>query len=303
MAVTPSTSSPAPGKKVQFEIRIWTNVSGMTATIKASVAAAKDGTAFTQPVFMSPCQSPASCTVPTVPRTQKEPYTPQAEAQLTVPASAPAGDKVTVTFTYTATYGATKVQKWGKQPVLVTVTKPPSSPSPSPTPTGHSSPGASNGGGHSSGTKSHGGSSTSAHSSHSTPGTTVPGTSGSEFSLAGGTQNTGTAVNGLGAQLPIGPLPTVPGSVTSISPPGNAGNLFPKISPSSIPNPAPGTPPVAARGRQATTTGDSSPIPPLGSAEFGAQVLGLVLLALGVVIAITRLSLRRSRAGGSPSSQ
>jgi hypothetical protein len=46
---------------------------------------------------------------------------------------------------------------------------------------------------------------------------------------------------------------------------------------------------------------DSSTIPlSLGSSEFGAQILGLIVLLLGVAIAVTRISLRKTRAAGKP---
>ncbi|HEY4462386.1 MAG TPA: hypothetical protein VGN41_06930 [Streptosporangiaceae bacterium] len=82
-------------------------------------------------------------------------------------------------------------------------------------------------------------------------------------------------------------------------PAGTASNLFPQISPSAVPSPAPGT--QANPGRQTQPVADSSTIPlALGSSEFGAQILGLIVLLLGVAIAVTRISLRKSRAAGKP---
>jgi hypothetical protein len=81
--------------------------------------------------------------------------------------------------------------------------------------------------------------------------------------------------------------------VSTTIPGGNASNLFPQISPSSTPSPAAGSP---ASGQGAQPVADSSRIPlALGSSEFGAQIVGLIVLLLGVAIAVTRLSIRRTR--------
>jgi hypothetical protein len=91
----------------------------------------------------------------------------------------------------------------------------------------------------------------------------------------------------------VSALPAVGGVSTTI-PAGNASSLFPQISPSASPSPAPGTP--AASSKQAAPVADSSRIPlSLGSSEFGAQIVGLIVLLLGVAIAVTRLSLRKTR--------
>jgi hypothetical protein len=85
--------------------------------------------------------------------------------------------------------------------------------------------------------------------------------------------------------------------VSTTIPGGNASNLFPQISPSSTPSPAAGTP-AAAKGAQPVA--DSSRIPlALGSSEFGAQIVGLIVLLLGVAIAVTRLSIRRKSTPGT----
>jgi hypothetical protein len=105
-----------------------------------------------------------------------------------------------------------------------------------------------------------------------------------------------------GTSLPIGTVPLVnpvPGISTTI-PAGSASSLFPQISPTAVPSPAPGTP--AAAGKQRPVA-DSSTIPlALGSSEFGAQILGLIVLLLGVAIAVTRISLRKTRTAGKTGS-
>ena len=104
--------------------------------------------------------------------------------------------------------------------------------------------------------------------------------------LSGSTENIGS--------VQLGALPAVAGISTTV-PAGNASNLFPQISPSSSPTPAPGTQP-AAPNKATEPVADSSRIPlSLGSSEFGAQIIGLIVLLLGVAIAVTRLSLRKTR--------
>jgi hypothetical protein len=116
---------------------------------------------------------------------------------------------------------------------------------------------------------------------------TTPGVSGTSYSL--------------GTSLPVGsvPLVGVPGTSTII-PAGSASNLFPRISPSPVPSPAPES--LASPGKQDRVV-DPPTIPlSLSSSEFGAQLVGLIILLLGVAIALTRLSLRKVRATGKPGS-
>ena len=62
------------------------------------------------------------------------------------------------------------------------------------------------------------------------------------------------------------------------------------------PAPAPGTTVAVPDQAQAEPVADTSRIPlSLGSSEFGAQIIGLIVLLLGVAIAVTRLSVRKTR--------
>ncbi|HWG14090.1 MAG TPA: hypothetical protein VG268_12535 [Streptosporangiaceae bacterium] len=201
-----------------------------------------------------------------------QPSQPQVEMQVEVPKNAPAGETITYRATLTVKNGSSNVTAQATAPA-VTVAKAATT-SPTPTPTKSNSPSANGGGSKSSG---------------STP-------AGSTVTIPGLSSTTA----GIGTNIPIGPLPAVAGVSTTI-PGGNASNLFPQISPSSTPSPAAGTPagtPAAAKGSQPVA--DSSRIPlALGSSEFGAQIVGLIVLLLGVAIAVTRLSLRKTRATGS----
>jgi len=108
----------------------------------------------------------------------------------------------------------------------------------------------------------------------------------------------------LATGLPIGNIPVVGSAVPGVStmiPAGSASSLFPEINPSATPSPSPGA--QAGFGRQGDPVADSSTIPlSLGSSEFGAQIVGLIILLLGVAIAVTRISLRKARTTGKPGS-
>jgi hypothetical protein len=106
--------------------------------------------------------------------------------------------------------------------------------------------------------------------------------------------------------LPVGNLPFVngsngsngsnglTGSSSTLSPGGNAGGLFPTLSPSSSQSGSakPG------RGPTARTVANTSALP-LGAPVVGAQLIGLGVLALAFVLAVTRLSIRRRPAAAA----
>ena len=243
--VTPSSATVQAGKKVDFRIAAWASAGREKGTITATVRDTKHTLGLASPTFIIGCGSKTSCTFSPLPT--KEPTTPQAEAELTIPGKAQNGDRVTVTFKMTA------------------------SPEPSPSPSASPS-------------KSKTGTSA---------GATPTRSAGTNAGVAGTTY-------GLGTGLPIGPLPPVgaagvPG-ISATIPGGNASNLFPQINPT--PSPAPGTQADPTKGG-AQPVADSSIIPlSLGSPEFGAQIFGLLMLLLGAVIAVTRISLRKTRAVG-----
>lgn len=97
--------------------------------------------------------------------------------------------------------------------------------------------------------------------------------------------------------LPVGSLPFVDTPGSTLSPGGNAGGLFPTVSPT--PDASPGTPP-GQQEPSARIVANTSAMP-LGAPVVGAQLAGLGVLALAFVLAVTRLSIRRrpadSRAG------
>jgi hypothetical protein len=200
-----------------------------------------------------------------------EPGTPQIEAEVSVPKSAPGGE--TIKFSATVSVPGNTLTATASAPT-VTVAKPAAATSPTAKPATNSQ------------------ATTGATSGSASAGSTatIPGVSGSTYSLA--------------TSLPIGNIPVVgsgvPGFSTTI-PAGSASSLFPQINPSATPSPAPGA--KAGSGKQGDPVADSSTIPlSLVSSEFGAQIVGLIILLLGVAIAVTRMSLRKARTTGKPGS-
>lgn len=99
--------------------------------------------------------------------------------------------------------------------------------------------------------------------------------------------------------LPVGNLPFLNGSdgtnsTSTTSPGGNASGLFPAVNPSA--QSGSGKPAQRANAR---TVANTSALP-LGAPVVGAQLVGLGVLALAFVLAITRLSIRRRPVPAGP---
>ena len=92
--------------------------------------------------------------------------------------------------------------------------------------------------------------------------------------------------------LPVGPLPSIPAASPTLSPGGNAANLFPTLDP----KPTRSAAPPAPSGRRAHTlpVADTSALPE-GAPVVGAQLAGLAALGLAFALVITRLTVRRRR--------
>jgi cobalamin biosynthesis Mg chelatase CobN len=269
--VTASAKSVQPGATVLFRISAYTNLSvtGAPGKITSTLTPSSKTPAFAAPVYTVGCSSTSGTTCNlTVPNKSSQ---PQVEAQVTVPKTATAGETVTYRATVTVTDGSSTLTATATAPTI-TVAKAAT------TPTASSSPSK----------KKAAAAATSSSAGSTSAGSTVdiPGLSGTTESV--------------GAAIPLGALPAVAGVSTTIPgisttvPAGNASNLFPQINPTASPSPAPGTPPASSK--EADPVADSSRIPlSLGSSEFGAQIVGLIVLLLGVAIAVTRLSLRKTR--------
>jgi len=93
------------------------------------------------------------------------------------------------------------------------------------------------------------------------------------------------------AQAPGLNVPGLNGVGSSVLGVGNAANLFPRISPSASPSP-----PAGANGPKTANAAPPAKLAllPLGMPVMTAQVIGLLALGLAFLLALTRLSLRRS---------
>jgi hypothetical protein len=131
------------------------------------------------------------------------------------------------------------------------------------------------------------------------PGADVPGVTFSDAPVAAGA---------LGVALPIGALPVVGAggpAVTKNVPAGNAASLFPEITPSAAPpttaaGSGTGTGPGASSGQDAVATSAVLPISLTGS-QFEAQIIGLMILLIGITVVLTGISVRKVRAAARPS--
>jgi hypothetical protein len=107
-----------------------------------------------------------------------------------------------------------------------------------------------------------------------------------------------TTLIGAGNAAGLFPLiaPAPEGVASTVVGAGSATGLFPQITPPATPSPAPGGLPQAAgsstgRVGAAVRAADASATPP-GRQVLTDQVLGLIALALAILLAITRLSVR-----------
>ncbi|HEX6447955.1 MAG TPA: hypothetical protein VF060_00660 [Trebonia sp.] len=128
--------------------------------------------------------------------------------------------------------------------------------------------------------------SSSTSSSSSAPGSASPGTT-----------TTVPLPSAATSALPVGGLPFLNGSGSTLSPGGNASSLFPTLKPSS-----PGVPSAANQGGQPHSQPVADTLPAEASVT-GAQYAGLGALAVAFILSVTRLSIRRRHAakpgGGS----
>ncbi len=94
--------------------------------------------------------------------------------------------------------------------------------------------------------------------------------------------------------LPVGSLPGIPAVSPTLSPGGNAADLFPTLDPTPTASPTQSAPKARTR-----PVADTSALPE-GAPVVGAQLAGLAALALAFVLAVTRLSIRRRPAATPP---
>jgi hypothetical protein len=88
--------------------------------------------------------------------------------------------------------------------------------------------------------------------------------------------------------LPVGSLPNLRATSPTLSPGGNAAGLFPTLDP----KPTPTLTPISVQKADGRPVADTTTLPE-GAPIANAQIAGLAALALAVVLAVTRLSIRR----------
>lgn len=128
-------------------------------------------------------------------------------------------------------------------------------------------------------------------SSASVAETTPPSNPSPHPSNSGGGVGNGSGGGGGGSQstqLPVGNIfPSLNGNGSSVSNGGSVGGLFPTINPSATPASN------HSQSRRVLAGEPAADVVSLGTPVVGAQVVGLIALALAFVLAVTRLSLRR----------
>jgi hypothetical protein len=95
--------------------------------------------------------------------------------------------------------------------------------------------------------------------------------------------------------LPVGSLPNIPATSPTLSPGGNAAGLFPTLAP----KPTPTSTSISVQKAHGRPVADTTALPE-GAPIVGAQIAGLGALALAVVLAVTRLSIRRRPGAAKP---
>jgi hypothetical protein len=134
------------------------------------------------------------------------------------------------------------------------------------------------------------------------------GGSGGHSGDSGSGQDSGVGTNlgnGLGNGLGLGSGGTSPGSdlapLTGLSGTGSGANpsgLFPTINPSPAVSGNGGSSPAATGARHPYHATSVADVLPLNNGQMGSQVAGLAVLALGIIIAIVRVSVRKPRTQG-----
>jgi hypothetical protein len=99
------------------------------------------------------------------------------------------------------------------------------------------------------------------------------------------------------SRLPAGSLSGTPAKGPTLSPGGNAADLFPALDPKSTSNSA-----QSAKKAHTRPIANTTALPE-GAPIAGAQLAGLAALALAFVLAVTRLSIRRRPASAKPSQE
>jgi hypothetical protein len=285
VTVAAVTSSVQPGHPAQYTIKVQpTGGAATDVTVQVSVSPAS----FPAPTF-TVCGSgdgTRTCTLGAM----SAGHSTEVQAEDAVPSSASSGDKVTLTAKVTGVAkGATTQGSVSGIASVSVVAPPPTSKTPTPPPS--SSPPGNN--------HTHGGGGGGGSGGHS----------GGSGSGQGSGQNSG-ADNGVGTNSGAGlgsNLGFTPGDFTStggldplsgLSGTGSGADpssLFPTISPSPSAGTG-GSSPASSAGRAPYHPTSVADVLPLNTGQVGGQIAGLIVLALGIIIAVVRVSVRKPRA-------
>ena len=281
VSVTAATSTVQPGQPARYTIDVQPT-GGAATDVTVQISATPSS--FPAPAF-SVCgagDGTSTCALGKMRANQ----TTELQAQDAVPSSASSGDSVTLNVTVTGVAsGATtqgRVSGIASVNVVAPPKPPPSSTKPA-SPTHHSSHshGHGNGNGNRNGNSGgHGGGSGSNQDS------------GVGTNFNPGLGNLGLGSGDTSSSSGLSPLTGLTGTGSGADP----SNLFPTISPSpnATPTPVGGSPAASTRHAPYHPTSVADVLP-LNTGQVGGQVVGLVVLALGVIIAVVRVSVRKPR--------
>ena len=282
VTVTAATSTVQPGQSAQYKITVQPTGGGASDVI---VQISASPGSFPAPTF-TVCGSgdgTQTCTLGGMRANQST----QLQAQDAVPSGASSGDSVTLIAKVTGVASGATTQGSVSEIASVGVVAPPPTSKTSTPKSGSTNPsGRSHGHGHGSGSGGSGG--------HS-------GGSGSSQDSGVGT-NLGTNLGtGLSAKLGFGPGTTSASDLAPLSgltgtgSGADPGSLFPTISPSPAAPGTGGSPPATSGGHGPYHPTSVADVLPLNAGQVGGQVAGLVALALGIIVAVVRVSVRKPR--------
>jgi hypothetical protein len=278
VTVTAATGTVKPGQAALYTIDVQPT-GGAVADVTVQISASPSS--FPAPAF-SICgagDGTQTCTLGAM-RANKA---TELQAQDAVPGSASSGDSVTLTAKVTgvATGATTQGYVSGIASVHV-VAPPPTTPKPSKSTSPTSSKHSHSHGHHGSGSGGHSGGSGSDQDSG--VGTNLGNGLGNSLGSGLGTGSTSSGSD-------LGPLTGLSGTSSGSDP----SSLFPTISPSPPASGTGGSRPAAAGGRDPYHATSVADVLPLNNGLVGGQVAGLVVLAVGIIIAVVRVSVRKPR--------
>jgi hypothetical protein len=286
VTVTAVTSTVRPGNPAQYTIKVQP-AGGAATNVTVQVSASPSS--FPTPTF-TVCGSGDGTQTCTLGAMQANKAI-ELQAQDAVPSLAASGDSVTLTAKVTGVAKGATTQGSVSGIASVRVAAPPPT-SPSPTKSNGTSPPGPGGNGHGSGRGGSGG-----HSGGSGSGQGSGQGSGAGTGLGNGLgSNLGTKLGFTPGDFSstgnLDPLSGLAGTGSGADP----SSLFPTINPSPGASGTGGSPPATSGGRAPYHPTSVADVLPLNKGQVGGQIAGLIALALGIIIAVVRVSVRKPRA-------